>query len=154
MQTEVKPVTEIISIHTEEEKEKLLQEFRQIPTGGHLGLNRTFESINLYTSWPGMKQEIENYVKHCETYKKNKITQNKTKLTQQITDTTEVIWQHCSLDIVGLLTQTLKNNKYLLTFQDELSKFKIAVAITQRDAVASFCRRNYPEIWNTPGDTN
>jgi len=38
------------------------------------------------------------------------------------------------LDIVGLLTQTLKDNKYLLTFQDELSKYTVAVAIQQQDA--------------------
>ena len=82
-----------------------------------------------------MKQEIENYVKHCETCQKNKITQKKTKLLLQITDTPEVVWQHCSLDIAGPLTQTSENNKYLLTFQDELSKYTIAIAIPQQDAM-------------------
>ena len=89
--TEVKPVTEISSAFTEKEKEKILQEFHELPTGGHLGMNRTFDRIKLYTSWPGMKQEIENYVKHCETCQKNKITQRKTKLPLQITDTPEVV---------------------------------------------------------------
>ena len=59
---EVKPITEISSTLTEEERGKILQEFHQLPTGGRLGMNRTFERIKLYTSWPGMKQEIENYV--------------------------------------------------------------------------------------------
>ena len=48
--TEVKPITEISSALTEEEKGKILQEFHQLPTGGHLGMNRTFERIKLYTS--------------------------------------------------------------------------------------------------------
>lgn len=65
-------------------------------------MNRTFERIKLYTSWPGMKQEIVNYVKHCDTCEKNKISQRKTKLLLQITDTPEVVWQNYSLDIVGL----------------------------------------------------
>jgi hypothetical protein len=43
-----------------------LQEFYQQPTRGHLGMNRTFDRTKLYTSWPGMKQEVENYVQHCE----------------------------------------------------------------------------------------
>ena len=98
-------------------------------------MNRTFERIKLYTSWPGMKQEIENYVRHCETCQMNKITQRKTKLPLQITNTPEVIWQNCSLDIVGPLTQTLEDNKYLLTFQDKLSKYTLAVAIQQQDAM-------------------
>ena len=97
-------------------------------------MNRTFERIKLYTSWPGMKQEIEDYIKYCDICQKNKITQRKTKLPLQITDTPEVVWQNCSMDIVGPLTQTSEGNKYLLTFQDELSKYTLAVPISQQDA--------------------
>jgi len=132
--TEVKSITDISSVPTEEEKGKILQEFHQLPTGGHLGMNRTFVGIKLYTSWPGMKQKIENYVRHCETCQMNKITQRKTKLPLQITNTPEIVWQNCSLNIVGPLTQTLEDNKYLLTFQDELFKYTVAVAIQQQDA--------------------
>jgi len=133
--TEVKHITEIISAFTEEEKGKILQEFHQLPTGGHLGMNRIFERIKLYTSWPGMKQEIENYVRQCETCQMNKLTRRKSKLPLQIANTPEVFWQNCSFNIVGPLTQTLENNKYLLTFQDELSKYTVAVAIEQQDAM-------------------
>ena len=38
------------------------------------------------------------------------------------------------MDIVGPLTQTCEGNKYLLTFQDELSKNTLAVPIPQQDA--------------------
>jgi hypothetical protein len=75
--TEVNTVNETSSVPTDEEKMKILQEFHQQPTGGHLGMIRTFERIKLYASWPGMKQEIENDVKHCDTCQKNKITQRK-----------------------------------------------------------------------------
>jgi len=88
-----------------------LQEFHQLPSGGHLGMNRNFESIKLLTSWPGMKQEIENYVRHFETCQMNKLTQRKTKLPLQIANTLEVVWQNCSLYILGHLTQTLEYNK-------------------------------------------
>jgi len=99
--TEVKSITEISLVPTEVEKRKILQEFHQLPTGGHLGMNRTFERIKLYTTWPGMKQEIENYVRHFEPCQMNKLTQRKTKLPLQITNTPEVVWQNCSLDTVG-----------------------------------------------------
>jgi transposase InsO family protein len=42
--------------------------------------------------------------------------------------------EKCSLDIVGPLTPTVEGNKYLLTFQDELSKYTIAIPIQQQDA--------------------
>jgi transposase InsO family protein len=65
----------------------------------------------------------------------NKITQKKNKLPVQINDTPDVVWQKCSLDIVRPLTQTLEGHKYLLTFQDELSKYTVAAPIQHQDAM-------------------
>jgi len=50
------------------------------PAGGHLGMNKTYERMKLFITWPGMKQEIENYIKECEICQKNKITQHKVKM--------------------------------------------------------------------------
>ena len=50
----------------------------------------------------------------------------------QITTTPEVVWEKCCMDIVGPLTVTC--HKYILTFQDELSKYTIVVLILQQDA--------------------
>ncbi|PNF14896.1 hypothetical protein B7P43_G05140 [Cryptotermes secundus] len=119
---------------TQDEKQKIFQEMHEKPTGGHLGMNRTYDRIKLFTSWPGMKQELEDYIRRCEICQRNKITQNKTKMPLQITTTPDVVWEKCSLDIVGPLTLTLEGNKYLLTFQDELSKYTIAIPIQQQDA--------------------
>jgi hypothetical protein len=134
--TEVNSANEINnSVPTEEEKIKFLQEFQQ-PTGGHLGMDRTFERIKFYISWPGMKQEIENYVIHHEICQRNKITQKKTNLPLHFMDTPEAVWQNSSsLDILGSLTQTSENRKYLMIFQDELSKFTEAVPTPQQDAM-------------------
>ena len=38
------------------------------------------------------------------------------------------------MDIVGPLTQTCEGNNYLLTFQDELSKYNLAVPIPKQNA--------------------
>jgi len=47
--TRISPVAENSSKITKEERRKILQEFHEQPTGGHLGMNRTFERIKLYT---------------------------------------------------------------------------------------------------------
>jgi len=117
-----------------EEGRKILQEFHEQSIGGHLGMNRTLDRLKLYTSWPGMKQNIEDYIRKCNICQKNKITQRKTKLPLQITDTPEFVWQNCSMDIVGPLTSTCESNRYLLTFQYELSKYTLAIPISQQDA--------------------
>jgi hypothetical protein len=105
------------------------------PIGDHLGMNRTYDRMKLLTTRPGMKQELE-YMRHCETCQKNKITQNKTKMPMKITTTPEVVWKKCALDIVGPLSQTSDGNRYVLTFQDELSKYTLDIPIEQQDAVA------------------
>jgi len=63
-----------------EERKKILQEFHEQPIGGHLGMNRTLDRLKLYTSWPSMKQDIEDCIRKCGICQKNKITQRKTKL--------------------------------------------------------------------------
>jgi hypothetical protein len=57
---EINPVAETGSVLTEKDKMKILQEFHEQPIGGHLGMNRTFDRLKQYISWPGMKKEIEN----------------------------------------------------------------------------------------------
>jgi len=98
-------------------------------------MNRTCDRMKLFTSWPGMKQELEEYIKRCDICQRNKITQNKTKLPMKVTTTPEVVWDKCALDIVGPLNQTADGHKYVLTFQDELSKFTLATPIVQQDAM-------------------
>jgi len=120
---------------TKEEKQKIFQEMHDKPIGGHLGMNRTYDRLKLFTTWPGMKQELEEYIRQCEICQKNKITQNKTKMPMKITTTPEVVWEKCALDIVGPLNQTLDGNRYVLTFQDELSKYTLAIPIDHQDAV-------------------
>jgi len=46
-----------------------------------------------------------------------------------------VVWKKCALVIVGLLSQTSDGNRYVLNFQDELSKYTLAIPIDQQDAV-------------------
>jgi len=44
---------------TQEEKQAVFQEMHDKPVGGHLVMNRTYDRLKLFTSWPGMKQELE-----------------------------------------------------------------------------------------------
>ena len=82
------------------------------PIGRHLGLNRTHDRLKLFTTWPGMKQELEEYIRQCEICQKNKITQNKTNMPMKITTPPEVVWEKCALGIIGPLNQTLDGNMF------------------------------------------
>ena len=55
----------------------------------------------------------------------------------KITTTLEVVWEKCALHIVGSLCQTLEGKRYILTFQDELSKYTLAPKL-QKDALTLY----------------
>ena len=56
----------------------------------------------------------------------------------EITTTARHHFEKCALDIVGPLTETVSGNKYILTFQDDLSKFVIGISILQQDDLSKF----------------
>jgi hypothetical protein len=73
-----------------------------------------------------------------------------------ITSTPEVVWEKCALDIVGPLSQTLDGNKYVLTFQDELSKYTLAMPIKQDSSTIAraFVEEVSLKVWNSPDCIN
>jgi hypothetical protein len=97
-------------------------------------MNRTYEAIKEKYSWPHMKQEVEYYVKKCEKCQLNKLLRPKTKAPMEMTTTARKPFEKCSLDIVGPLVESSSDNKYVLIFQDELSKSMAAIPTERQDA--------------------
>ena len=52
----------------------------------------------------------------------------------EITTTAIHPFEKCYTDVVGPLPITQGNNRYILTFQDDLSKYVVAIPIPQQDA--------------------
>jgi len=76
----------------------------------------------------------------------------KHKAPMEITTTAKHPFDKGYLDIVGPLPVTQGNSKYILTFQDDLSKYVIAVPIGQQDAetVARAFVKNMVLKYGTP----
>jgi hypothetical protein len=80
-----------------------------------------------------MRREVEQYVKQCKSCQVNKILTPENKAPMQITTMAERPFEKCYLDVVGPLPVTLQGNKYILTFQDDLSKYVVAVPMEKQD---------------------
>ena len=106
-------------------KFKIIKEMHSDLIGGHQGINRTVERIKLYTTWPNIVEDVTKYIKICETCQKMKHSkENKCQL--QNTDTQSCVWNKLYLDFIGPLPCTEEGHKYILTCQDNLSKYLIA----------------------------
>jgi hypothetical protein len=97
-------------------------------------MNKTYEAIKEHYQWPNMRGDVEEYIKQCTKCQLNKILKPKKKASMEITTTARHPFEKCALDIVGPLTETMSGNKYILTFQDDLSKFLVAVPIPEQNA--------------------
>jgi hypothetical protein len=80
-----------------------------------------------------MRREVEEYVKQCKSCQINTILTSKHKALLEITTTAERPFEKCYHDVVGPFPVTMEGNKYILTFQDDLSKYVVAVPIEKQD---------------------
>jgi hypothetical protein len=62
------------------------------------------------------------------------MTQCHTRLPLTITDTPYTVFEKCTIDIVGPLSTSIIGYRYILTIQDDLSKFLIAVPLAEQSA--------------------
>jgi transposase InsO family protein len=119
-----------------EQRKKILDEYHNKPTGGHQGAFRTYRRLKLKYKWPKMFRDIVNYCRNCDKCQRNKAR----KITREplaITDTSQKPWQKVYLDIVGgknALPTTQRGHKYILTFQDDLTKFSEAFPLETQSA--------------------
>ena len=111
-----------------------MYKFQGSPVGSHRGMNKTYRAIKSQYSWPNVRRDVEEYVKQCRSCQVNKMLTPKHKALMEITTTAERCFDKCYLDIVGRLPVTQGNRKYILTFQDDLNIYVVALPIGQQDA--------------------
>jgi len=97
-------------------------------------MNKTFREIRKKYEWPNMKRDLEYCVKKCPSCQMNKTLGPRPRAPMGITTTARKFFERCALDIVGPTTVTNQGNRYILTLQDDLTKFVEAEPIPMHDA--------------------
>lgn len=121
-------------ITNENQIEQIIEQFHINPMGGHQGIVRTFKRIKSYYVFPKMLSKIRKFINKCKDCQKNKIFR-KIKCPMKITSTSKVPFQKVFLDIVGPINPiSYAGNKYILTMQDDLTKFTIATVLPNQEA--------------------
>ncbi|KAE9524514.1 hypothetical protein AGLY_015102 [Aphis glycines] len=111
-----------------------VKQFHDSKLGGHLGVNKTIKRIQKQFRWKGMKDDVKKYIKNCTSCQVNKISNRHVKQPMAITSTSTKPFEKIFLDIVGPLPTTLSSNNYILTMQDDLSKYTLGVPIPNHQA--------------------
>lgn len=140
--------------YSKEDKLKIIEEFHNSPMGGHQGIARTIKRIKQHHNWVGLKKDVQAYVSSCSSCKKNKSSNTTIQQPMVITTTASRPFERIALDIVGPLATSERQNSYILTIQDDLTKFSAAFPLRTHDAnsvakalVEGFiCQHGIPEI--------
>ncbi|XP_047025498.1 uncharacterized protein LOC124634121, partial [Helicoverpa zea] len=131
---------------------KILRENHDIPIAGHLGSSRMYSRIKEQFYWKGMRSDIENYIKKCKSCQENKALRKLNRAPMEITTTSTAPFQRIALDIVGPLPESgTAKLKYILTIQDDLSKYSVAYPLRSTTAEESAdCLIHFVSLFGIP----
>lgn len=140
------------TVATQQEKPRLLKEIHDGPLGGHQGQNNTFERISRAYYWPGMKDDIREYVRTCDLCQKRAKKRETAPL--GVISRTPAPFHHVGIDVIGPLPRALTGKRYVVVAVDLFTKWVEARALTDADAqsIASFvheeiiCRHGIPRM--------
>lgn len=105
----------------------ILKENHGSSVAGHPGINRMYNRIKASYYWKSMRADIERFVKDCKMCQINKPLRTSNKAPMVITSSSTKPFERLALDIVGTLPEAgLQKFKYILTLQDDLTKFSNA----------------------------
>ena len=103
---------------------------------GHMGVQKTFDSIRQKYYWPNMFKEINKYVSECTICQTRSLQKIRPPL--QETDIPPYPMAKLSLDLSGPYPTSLSGNKYIIAFVDWYSGWPEAFAVPDKtsDTVA------------------
>lgn len=119
---------------TPEEINKILKENHSTSIAGHRGFFKTYRMIRDIYKWKHMKKDIKLFIKNCVQCQMNKTNRHPTKAPMEITSTAKQPFEKIFLDIVGPLPITENENRFILTLQDDLTKYSQAFAMPNHEA--------------------
>lgn len=125
-------INEIIHLTNESDILNLIKETHNSVIGGHTGMKRTMSKLKEMYYWKSMKKDIANYIASCDLCQRNKINR-RTRMPMVITTTARKTGERWALDIVGPLPRTIDDYEYILTCQDDLSRYIVAVPLKNQE---------------------
>lgn len=119
---------------TTEQQQKLIEEHHNNPLAGHQGTERTYQLLRTNYSWEGMRSQVTEFVRKCPQCQINKHSNKSAREPMVITSTSSRPFQKIFMDIVGPLPRSHQNHVYIITLQDDLTKFSWAVPSENHEA--------------------
>ena len=100
---------------------------------GHLGKTRTRERVLARYTWPGVRDDVDNYVRTCPQCQTRKHQVPRVRAPQQHVEVTGP-FETVGIDVLGPFPRSSKGNKYVVLAADYLTKWTMTKAIPRATA--------------------
>ena len=114
-------------------RDSVLKSYHDALSGGHYGIERTYEAIRLKFFWPSMYKDIKIYCQSCESCQQVKRHIHYKKALLQPLPIGDILTR-VHVDILGPLPQTDEGYKYVLLVVDSFSKWSEAFPLKTMEA--------------------
>ena len=110
-----------------------LTEAHNSTSGGHFGIQKTFQKLRSRFYWPGQRHDTQIWCSKCVICheRKGPSTRNRGQLVPM---TTGVPFERVGIDILGPFPVTLRDNRYVIVFMDYFTKWPEAIGIPDMTA--------------------
>ena len=115
-------------------REEIIQEFHSGALEGHLGVDKTVAKIKDRFYWPGMYEDVHQWIRTCSSCATRKSPPQKSRAPLQTIETGYPL-QVVAVDILGQLTESKAGNSYILVAGDYFTRWMEAYAIPNQEAV-------------------
>ena len=131
---------------------QLIKEAHDSPTGGHLGVHKTHESLHRLLHLPKLFHTVHEYVRTCMQCLRNKSTNQRPMGLLQPLPLPDHCWEQVSHDLVTGLPKTPRGYDTIITFVDRLSKrILLQQALLTQLVMQDFFLTTFSGIWTAQG---
>ena len=103
-------------------RRKILNECHDSPSAGHPGIRKTYSLVRQSFYWPGLHNEVQNYVTHCAQCQLNKAEQLKVGWLLHPLEIPQGKWESISMDFIVGLPTTARGHDSVWVVVDRLTK--------------------------------
>lgn len=111
----------------------VLKLLHDLPTSGHLGVNKMTERVRARYYWKGWQEDVQDYCRSCRKCAERNPPPRKARA---LLETSEVGYpmERVALDVLGPLPMTSRGNRYILVVSDYFTRWPEAYATENHKA--------------------
>ena len=132
-------------------RERILRESHDALYSGHLGMDRTLQLIQRNFWWPGMRKDVQEYVRTCLSCQRNK-SLNKLPLGElQPIPKPDQPWKEIGTDLIVGLPMTSKGHDAIIVFVDTFTKMVHFVPTTETCSSREYAEHFVAHVYKDHG---